>query len=243
VQKRNRPWFYYFITPVLRFLIGMVFRLDLRGFENAPSSGGFVIAISHSSFIDPVVVGVFMRRDVSPMAKTEAFNYPILGGLIRAYGAFPVRRGQVDMTAMKTALRFLQNGIGLIIAPEGHRSETGNLQQGREGAIILSLRTGAPILPVAVWGGKPVWKNLIHLRRTDYSVRVGHPVQFRLADKATRAQVSTMSDELMYYIAQMMPAEIRGYYADLEKFTPRYLLPTDSFEPVVVAIPMSEEVV
>jgi hypothetical protein len=47
----------------------------------------------------------------------------------------------------------------------------------------------------------------------------------------------------MYYIAQMMPAEIRGYYADLEKFTPRYLLPTDSFEPVVVAIPMSEEVV
>ena len=242
MQKRTRPWFYYFISPVLRFLVSIVFRLDLRGFENVPSDSGFVIAISHSSFIDPVVVGVFMPRDVAPMAKIEALDYPILGGMIRAYGAFPVRRGQVDMTAVKTALSLLRQGVGLIIAPEGHRSDTGNLQQGREGAIILALRSGAPILPVAVWGGKPVWKNLVHLRRTDYSVRVGKPVLPKLDGKATRVQVSAMSDELMFYIAQMMPAEIRGYYSDLEKYTPRFLLPMNSAEPLPGVI-SSKEVV
>jgi 1-acyl-sn-glycerol-3-phosphate acyltransferase len=228
LNKRTRPWFYYFITPILRFLIRVALRLDMRGFDNVPRDGGFIIAISHSSFVDPVVVGVSMGRDVAPMAKVEALDYPILGGLIRMYGAFPVRRGEVDITAVKTALRLLQENIGLIIAPEGHRSDTGNLQQGREGAIILALRSGKPILPVAVWGGKPIAKNLLRLRRTDYCVRVGRLVSPRLDEKAKREQISIMSDELMYYIAEMMPKNIRGYYSELDKYTPKYLLPIDS---------------
>jgi 1-acyl-sn-glycerol-3-phosphate acyltransferase len=201
----------------MRLVFGIILRVDLRGLENIPPTGPVVFGISHSSFIDPLIAGAYAPRDVVPMAKTEVFRLPIIGLIVRLYGAFPVRRGEVDMKAMKTALRVLHSGYGLIIAPEGHRSESGALQQGREGAIILSLRSGAPILPVAVWGGKLFWKNLMRLRKTDIMYYVDKPVIPAVMPKATREQVSAMSDELMLLIAAMMPPEIQGYYVGWSK--------------------------
>jgi 1-acyl-sn-glycerol-3-phosphate acyltransferase len=213
--KLTRPWFYYFTNLVFRTIFPVIFRLDIRGREDVPREGGLIIAISHSSFIDPLVTGTYIPRDVIPMTKVEAFDYPILGALIRFYGAFGVRRGQVDMTAIKTALKILQNCNALIIAPEGHRSEEGGLQRGREGAIILSLRSGMPILPVAVWGGKPLWKNLASFRRTDVHLHFGKPVlPITTEGKPTRERIAGMSDELMVRIAKLMPVELRGYYRD-----------------------------
>ncbi|HEX7588374.1 MAG TPA: lysophospholipid acyltransferase family protein, partial [Anaerolineae bacterium] len=163
-MKRTRPWFYYFGNWFLRHFFPLILRVDIRGVENVPPEGGLIVAISHSNFLDPLLAGAYTPRDVIPMAKIEAFNIPVIGLIVKWYGAFPVRRGEADMSAFKTALRLLQGGQAVVMAPEGHRSESGALQQGREGAIMLSLRTGAPILPVAVWGGKSLWENLAHLR-------------------------------------------------------------------------------
>lgn len=210
-----RPWFYHVANPLLRTLLRLLTRVDMRGFENVPSEGGLVIAISHSSFLDPVLLVAFTpRKAVVPMTKIEAFDYPILGGLLRLYGAFPVRRGQVDLTAFKTALLILNSGAAMVIAPEGHRSEDGALQKSREGAILLSLRTGAPILPVAVWGGKAFWKSLARLRRAPLHCRIGAPVMpVRNGAKPTRENIERMADELMIKIAEQMPPELHGYYA------------------------------
>ena len=197
----------------MRAVFRVILRVHLRGLENIPRQGPVILAISHSSFLDPLVAGAYSPRDVIPMAKAEAFNLPVIGLIIRSYGAFPVRRGEVDMTAIKMALRILQNNLMLIIAPEGHRSQSGSLQQGREGAIILSLRSGAPILPIAVWGGKAFWKNLIRFRRTQISYFVGKPV-LPAEMKPSRDQVTGMSHELMLRIAEMMPAELHGYYTN-----------------------------
>jgi 1-acyl-sn-glycerol-3-phosphate acyltransferase len=210
---RTRPAFYYFGNVVLRVFFRLLFRIDLRGLERVPAEGPLIVAISHSSFLDPMLVGPFIRRDVTPMAKAESFHWPIIGAIVRWYGAIPVRRGEADLSAFKKALKLLAGGGVLVIAPEGHRSETGALQRGREGAIILSLRTGAPILPVAVWGGKAFWSNLAHVRRTVMHFYVGEPVlPVFLNGKPTRERVSEMSDDLMLRIAGLMPAEIRGYY-------------------------------
>lgn len=210
---RTRPWFYYLANWAMRAVFRLILRVEIRGAENVPRDGALIIAISHSSFIDPVLMGVFLPRDVVPMAKSEAFDYPILGAFIRWYGAFTVRRGEVDVRAFKNALAFLRQGAAMIIAPEGHRSETGALQRGREGAIMLALRSGAPILPVAVWGGKPLWKNLAHLRLTAMKISVGEPV-LPTVRKPTRDQITEMSDELMLRIAAQMPRELHGYYRD-----------------------------
>ncbi|MBI5650656.1 MAG: 1-acyl-sn-glycerol-3-phosphate acyltransferase [Chloroflexi bacterium] len=211
----TRPWFYYFGNWFLRNAFRILMRMDLRGLENVPHTGALVIAISHSSFWDPLFAGAYIARDVVPMAKSEVFKWFIIGWIVKWYGAFPVRRGQVDTSAFKTALRILQNGECIIIAPEGHRSETGELQRGREGAIMLSLRSGAAILPVAVWGGKPFWKNIIRLRRTEIKMYVGEPVlPMVTGTKPTRQSIAAMSDELMLRIAAMMPPEMHGYYAN-----------------------------
>jgi len=210
---RTRPWFYYLANRALRVVFALILRVELRGVENVPRSGALIVAISHSSFIDPVVIGAFLPREVVPMAKIEAFDYPILGALIRWYGAFAVRRGEVDVRAFKNALAVLRRGLALVIAPEGHRSETGALQRGREGAIILALRSGAPLLPVAVWGGKPLWKNLARLRPTEMHIVVGKPVLPSVSNP-NREQIAAMSDELMLRIAALMPRELHGYYRD-----------------------------
>ncbi len=238
-MKRTRPWFYYFGNSVLRLAFRLILRLDVRGRENVPVEGPLIIAISHSSFIDPLLVGPDVPRDVTPMAKIEAFDYPVLGAIIRFYGAFPVRRGEADLGAFKTALKILARGHAMVIAPEGHRSDNGSLQRGREGAIILSLRSGAPILPVAVWGGKAFWRSLAHLRRTPMWFYIGEPVVPALpGTKATREQIAAMSDELMMRIAEMMPQALRGYYADPAVVTTHYLQP---YRPQAPAMPVARE--
>lgn len=223
---QKRPWFYYFGNAFLRFAFRLVLRVEIRGLENTPREGGLIVAITHSSFLDPLLVGAFLPRDVTPMAKIEAFNLPILGWIVKWYGAFPVRRGEVDINAVKTALKVLRAGNALVIAPEGHRSESGALQKGREGAIILSLRSGAPILPVAVWGGKPVWKNLTRLRRTEMKFFVGKPVMIGDREtRSTREVIDEMADELMLRLAETMPSEIRGYYAGWSRPITHHLQP------------------
>lgn len=224
VAPQTKPRFYYVMNRLLRFLFSVVLDIDIRGLENVPQDGALVVAISHSSFLDPVLVGVITPRDVTPMGKIEAFDWPILGVAIRWYGAFPVRRGVADIAAFKTALKVLHKGQALVIAPEGHRSESGALQRGREGAIMLSLRTGAAILPVAVWGGKQFWRSLTRFRRTKMWYYVGKPVKPVLnGSKPTRDVVAQMSDELMARIAEMMPPDVRGYYADLSLVNTHHL--------------------
>ena len=212
-MRRTRPWFYYLANWALRWVFRAILRVDIQGLENVPARGALIVAISHSSFIDPVLMGVYLPREVVPMAKIEAFDYPILGACIRWYGAFAVRRGEVDVRAFKNALRVLHSGSALVIAPEGHRSETGALQRGREGAIMLAVRSGAPLLPVAVWGGKALWRNLARLRPTPMFIRIGKPLVLT-TPKPTREQIAAMADELMLHIAALMPRELHGYYRD-----------------------------
>lgn len=242
-MKRTRPWFYYFGNWFMRNLFRVLLRVQVRGLEQAPREGALIVAISHSSFLDPLLAGVNIPRDVIPMAKSEAFSIPVIGWWIKWYGAFPVRRGETDMSAFKTALRVLLAGNAMVMAPEGHRSELGALQQGREGAIMLSLRTGAPILPVAVWGGKAFWKNLTRLRRTPMWFSVGAPVLPAVTGaKPTRERVGQMADELMFCIADMMPPEMHGYYAGKTRAT-QYLLPYRAADSVMQPVSLEKEVV
>lgn len=239
-----RPWFYYFGNWFLRAAFRIILRVEIRGLDLVPRQGPLIIAISHSSFLDPLLAGAYIPRDVIPMAKIEAFGWPVIGWIVKWYGAFPVRRGEVDLNAFKTALRILQSGGVMVIAPEGHRSESGVLQRGREGAIMLSLRTGAPILPVAVWGGKPLWKNLARMRRTEMKCFIGEPVLLALIGaKPTRERMAEMADELMVRIAEMMPPEVRGYYSDLSRVTTKYLQPYRAAESQDSAAPRQKEVV
>ena len=128
------------------------------------------------------------------------------------------------MTALKSALRALKDGLIFGIAPEGTRNYSGKLRRALPGAVTLALHSGAPILPAAHWGGENFMKNFKHLKRTDFYLRVGQP--FVIATKGVKVTAEMRQqivDEMMSQIALMLPEEYRGEYTEICKTPTQYI--------------------
>lgn len=138
----------YLLKPLFYGLL----RLRVVGKENIPKEGGLIVAVNHISYLDPPLVGVALwpQRKLHYIAKTELFKIPILGFILRLVNAFPVKRGKPDRVALKRAIELLERGEAVCIFPEGTRSRDGRLQKPELGISLLVLRSGAPVLPVAV---------------------------------------------------------------------------------------------
>lgn len=136
---------------VVRSALGLMFRLRFEGREYVPQ-GAVIVVCNHLTAFDPPTLGALMRRPAWYMAKEELFRVPGLAWLIRKVHAYPVRRGRPDRRALHTSLKLLDQGGMLILFPEGHRSETGELQELRRGAAYLARKTGCAILPVGLVG-------------------------------------------------------------------------------------------
>jgi len=136
----------------------------------------------------------------------------------------PLRRGEADIGALRKGLTVLESGHILTIAPEGTRSNHGRLQQGHPGVVLLAVHSGAPILPLACYGGEQFRRNVSRLRRTDFHIVVGQPfyVETR-GEKVIGALRQHITDEIMYQLAALLPTAYRGHYADLSLATERYL--------------------
>jgi 1-acyl-sn-glycerol-3-phosphate acyltransferase len=181
--------------------------------------------INHTSLLDPAMAGGVMPREVVAMSKVENFRDPILGLIVRLYGAFPVRRGEVDLQATRRALEVLQNGEVLLMAPEGTRSQECRLQPGHDGMTFIALRAKAPVLPMAISGVKDFFPNLKGLRRTEAKVVIGKPFRFRpIGKKVKRDVLHQMTEESMYQLAAVLPPEYRGMYSDLDSATEQFLV-------------------
>lgn len=122
------------------------------GVENMPASGPVILAINHVSMWDPVVAGCSVPRQVSFMAKEELFALPFLGRLFAKLRAFPVKRGQGDMNAIRQSLAILKGGGVLGLFPEGTRSKSGEIQKGLPGMVFLMEKSQASVVPVKVRG-------------------------------------------------------------------------------------------
>lgn len=191
----------------------------IEGLENFPRSGSAILMINHIAFVDPVIVLGSLTRMIVPMAKVEAFNYPIWGIFPGIWRAVPVSRGEIDRKALRMALEILAAGEIILVAPEGTRSPS--LQKGKEGVAYLAAKSGSPIIPVAVEGteGFPSIYP-IGWHRPGAMVRLGPPFRFKpIEGKVSRQHLRLMTDEAMYILAAMLPAERRGVYADLKQAT------------------------
>lgn len=213
-KRRVMRWM---IEPIFwRFLARI---RSVEGLENVPSSGPAVIAYNHISLIDPLVVLGTLPRNTVPLAKVEAYRYPVIGIFPWLWEVIPVHRGEVDRTAVIKALRVLEAGETILVAPEGTRSPA--LQQGKEGAALLAVRTGALFVPVGIDGTDrfPTF-SLRRWREEGVTIRIGRPFRFRSTGaKADRAELRRMTDEAMYELARLLPERRRGVYQDLSKAT------------------------
>jgi 1-acyl-sn-glycerol-3-phosphate acyltransferase len=223
-----------FTRRLLNFMLRIVFKLLLNlevvGLENVPLKGPLILMINHTHLIDPAMAGGVMPREIVAMSKAENFGDPILGIIVRLYGAFPVRRGEVDLQATRRALEVLRHGEVLLMAPEGTRSENCRLQPGHDGMTFIALRSNAPILPMAITGAKDLSSNLKRLHRTEVKIVIGQPFRFRPSGttnqrkKVRRDVLHQMTEEAMYQLAAILPPEYRGVYSDLDSATERFLV-------------------
>jgi 1-acyl-sn-glycerol-3-phosphate acyltransferase len=208
------------INLLLRALYFLLLRLEIYGTENVPGEGPLVLMINHIDALDPfIVVGAF-PRSVTPMSKIEVFDLPLIGLLMRAYGAFPIRRGQVDKRALRQSFHVLHAGGVLLMAPEGTRSPTYSLQWGKEGMALIAARSGALIIPVAITGTQYAGQYWRRLRRVPVRIVIGEP--FRLdagGEQLRRPLLRAMTDEAMYRLAAILPPEYRGVYGNLGEAT------------------------
>jgi 1-acyl-sn-glycerol-3-phosphate acyltransferase len=151
------------LSPIYLLIAGIswpfvkaFYRLRDRGRENLPQSG-FVLAANHTSNFDPWPLGLplFPKRQLRFMAKSELFM-PVLGWLLRAGGAFPVRRGQADLEAIQTATELVREGEIVVMFPEGTRRRKGvrkkHQPRAHSGAARIALGAGAPLVPAAISG-------------------------------------------------------------------------------------------
>ncbi|MCL6547602.1 MAG: 1-acyl-sn-glycerol-3-phosphate acyltransferase [Alicyclobacillus sp.] len=148
--KQDTPYHIakWFVATYFRCL----FRWRVVGAEHIPPEGPCIIASNHIHLYDPPLIGASTDRFVYFMAKAELFRWRPFGRLLSRFGAFPVRRGGNDKTAVRLALSVPAQGGCLIIFPEGHRSRTGELLPGMPGVAFIARRAGCPVIPAAVIG-------------------------------------------------------------------------------------------
>ena len=198
-------WIAPVVYRISKFLLRVIFtavfgfRVEGRGYE--PAAGPVIVVSNHLSDLDPLVVGAALRRPVAFMAKHELFEIPGVRWWITACGAFPVKRGEPDRRALRTALGILQRGGALVMFPEGTRGRDRTLREPEPGAALLAQRTGAALLPVAVLGTDIVLPRDAHrLRRARIMVRIGPPLYVNKArasaDRAGYDQKHAAREEL-----------------------------------------------
>jgi 1-acyl-sn-glycerol-3-phosphate acyltransferase len=198
-------WTYTFVRILVTLPTLLIYRVRAIGRENVPRSGAVVLAPNHFSQMDHFFVGVYLRRKIRFMAKSQLFGPPLLTYIYKHGGAFPVRRGHHDEEALETAFTILEQGEMLLVYAEGGRSRSGKLGEVKPGLGRIALESGAPVVPVAIHGSERVrrWKRL---RFPKVTVQFGEPLSFPVESDPSRERQLEASAEIFGHVREMYEA-------------------------------------
>ena len=187
------------VFPIYKF----VFRGYLIGRENIPQKDSFIVVSNHGSLLDPPLLGHALGRNIAFMAKAELFKVPFLGLIIKACGAYPVRRGIADKNTIKTACKKLSNDNSIGIFIDGTRQKNGRVNKPKQGAALLAFKNQKLLLPVAIVNshrlmrfkfGIPIFSKIV--------IKVGKP--FQPPQSSSRDDLNSVTirlqDEINYMI-------------------------------------------
>lgn len=169
--------YYLFKWSVVSPTLNFYFRGRIYGAEQVPQQGPLIIVSNHASDYDPPLLSNCVRRPVAYMAKQELFKVPVLGTLIRWYGAYPVNRGAADRAAIRAALAALEAGWAVGVFLQGTRTADGRITDPKLGAALLAAKAQVPLVPVSLWGTEAITrKGRILPQQTPVTVRIGAPI-------------------------------------------------------------------
>jgi len=212
------PWFYYVVRVIVKTLLLLLTNWQVRGKENVPSEGAVIVVANHLNLADPLVLGASLGRKVVFMAKRELFHSRVSRYFVRGLGAFSAQRGQLVREALRQASQILANSLALAVFPEGSRSKNAQLQSAFPGSALIALRNGIPILPVGITGTEKIRGAAWFLHRPKITVNIGRPFSLPpVGSKLARAELAELTNSIMGRIAELLPPEYRGNYAEQRK--------------------------
>jgi 1-acyl-sn-glycerol-3-phosphate acyltransferase len=197
------------------FLMQRLMRYEFIGMEHIPPSGQVIIATNHLSRFDiPLLFCLPRRPDITALVTDKYQGYSFFRWFTNTAGGIWIDRTKADFTAFRIAAEVLGQGRALGISPEGTRSVSGELLEGKSGTVLLALKTGAPIVPVGVYGTETVAQEWKRLRRPHLVGHFGPPLIFPPLERAEReALLQRYTDEVMCQIAALLPPKYHGFYA------------------------------
>jgi len=189
--------FYNVAKCIVRSIVRILFKVEINGLENIPNQGACILSLNHTSLLDPPVIAVLVTRRLAFMAKEELFRIPVFGFIIRTLGAFPVKRGVGDISAIKTSLNILSEGKVLAIFPEGRRVGKGQTSYAKPGVALIATKAKVPVIPVGISGGYKLFHKL--------SINIGTPIIFdQYYDKKLKTEeLQHISNLIMERIKQL----------------------------------------
>jgi 1-acyl-sn-glycerol-3-phosphate acyltransferase len=217
--RRGSVWMYSIARVVLTLPTLLIYRVRAIGRENVPREGALVLAPNHFSQMDHFFAGVYLRRKIRFMAKSQLFGPPVLTYIYKHGGVFPVRRGHHDEEAFETAFELIDQGEMLLVYAEGGRQRSGELGEAKPGIGRLALESGAQIVPVAIYGSAKVrrWKRLSFPRVT---VRFGAPMTFPDEKDASIERQLEVANEVFSEVKRMYGELATGTAVRSESRTP-----------------------
>ena len=183
------------------------FRMRFYGMENIPSTGPFILAVNHQSFLDPLFAGIALKRVLCFMARDTLFKHWFFGRLITSVNAIPVRRGQADIASIRTIIARLKEGRGVCLFPEATRTSDGKIAPFKGGFTLLCRRGNAPVIPVLIDGAFECWPRHKKLPKPGCKITVSYcpPISVE--------QITSMADDdfalLLTNTLRTMQSEIR----------------------------------
>ncbi len=203
---------YRFGWLLFRTFFGLGFALRVRGSEHVPRQGPAILAANHASFLDPPVIGCATPRMISYLARETLFRNRAFGWLLRQWQAVPVDQEHAGAAGVRVVLERLRAGHAVLIFPEGTRSSDGQLLPARPGIGLVVVKSGAPVVPVRVFGThRALPRGRARLRLHPLGVVFGEPMQFtdlcaeaQRAGKARQREIyQRIADEIMAAIARL----------------------------------------
>ncbi len=205
---------YSVIHGLVRFVVNTLWRYTVTGRENLPASGPYLVVTNHLSVFDAPLVFANVTGRAVMFGADKWRRTPGVKQLLEAVGVIWVTRGEADTDAMKGALRVLKSGRILGVAPEGTRSPTGALIQGKPGAAYLADRARVQLVPMAITGTENIARSWKRLRRPTIHCLIGRPFTLPGDGRAKGPRLDEFTEQIMCTLAAMLPPEYRGVYAD-----------------------------
>lgn len=212
----------YFVGwSLFRLMYGTYFRWRVNNPENVPATGPVILAANHLSFLDPPLIGSALNRPINYLARESLFRYPGIGAILRSWNAVPVDRDGGGAAGLRAIMDRLAQGGGILLFPEGTRSETGQLGKARAGIGLTVIKSQAPVVPVRVFGTLEAFGKKVKIPKPhQVTVTYGKQIDFTALREEAKTASKARMKEIYQEVADRIMAEIAALkpWAERAKF-------------------------